>query len=59
MRSVQWANSFKARSASSRPMAFIIWFMAWPDMMRRPQASAEELNCPNSFGIVRVALLPN
>lgn len=40
-------------------MAAIIWFMARPDMMRRPHACAEEPNSPNSFGMVRVALLPN
>ena len=58
MRSVQSANSLKARCVSSRPMLLTIWVMAWPDWMRRSQASTDDLNSPSSFGIVRIALLP-
>ena len=59
MRSVQSANSFSARGAPSRPRFVVICSIAWPDWMRRCQASTDDVNSPSAFGIVRVALLPS
>ena len=33
--------------------------MAWPDWMRRSQASTDESKAPSSLGMVRVALSPS
>ena len=58
MRSVHSAKTFNPRGPS-RPRFVVIWIMAWPDWMRRCQASSEVSKSPSSGGIVRVALLPS
>src|SRR5262249_12314733 len=57
MRSVQSANILIARGTSRRPILLAICTCACPDMMRRAHASSGFM-LANSFGIVRVALLP-
>ena len=60
IRSVQSANSVKsALRVEPGRWLLAICVMACPDWMRRSHASAEDLNSPSSFGIVRVALLPS
>ena len=43
----------------SRLTTLTICVIAWPDWMRRAQASVEFLKCAKSFGIVRVPLVPS
>src|SRR5262245_25555089 len=58
-RSVQSPSMRSAACVPIRSVLVTIWVEAWPDWMRRVQASWPLENLPSAAGMVRVALLPS
>ena len=58
-RSVQSAYCLSMRCVSVRASPFTICIIAWPEVMRRAQASSEDLKWPSAAGTVRVAAVPS